>query len=125
VSADLHVQLARQLTQRILAGDVDGVGALYHDELVAWRSHDRRALVRKQALRVVEILARQLRDLRYEDVRIQPTAVGFVQQHVMRCVAPSGEPVEVHVCLVAEVRDGRIARIDEYMDSGQMGPLLR
>jgi ketosteroid isomerase-like protein len=125
MSAELHVRLAQQLTQRILAGDVDGVAELYHDELSAWRSHDKRTLARKQALRVVEILARNLRDLRYEDVRIQPTPVGFVQQHVMRCSAPSGEPVEAHVCLVATVRDGRIYRVEEYMDSAQVAPLLR
>jgi ketosteroid isomerase-like protein len=125
VSAELHVQIARDLTRRILAGDVDGVGELYHDELTAWRSHDLRTLARKQALRVVEILSRQLRELRYEDVRIQPTPDGFVQQHVMRCLSPKGEPVEAHICLVARIRDGRIAHIDEYMDSAQMAPLMR
>jgi ketosteroid isomerase-like protein len=125
LSTDQHVHVARELTRRILAGDVDGVAELYHEDLTAWRSHDRRSLVRKQALRVVEILARQLRELRYEDVRIQPTPTGFVQQHVMRCLSPGGEPVEAHVCLVAEVRDGRILRIDEYMDSAQLAPLTR
>jgi ketosteroid isomerase-like protein len=124
MSAELHAQLARDLTRHILAGDLEGVGRVYHDELTAWRNHDRRTLVRKQALRVVEILGR-LRELRYEDVRIQPTPQGFVQQHVMRCLSPAGEPVEAHVCLVATVRDGRIAHIDEYMDSAQMAPLMR
>lgn len=125
MSAELHVRIARELTQRILAGDVEGVAELYHDDLSAWRSHDCRTLVRKQALRVVEILARQLRELRYEDVRIRPTPDGFVQQHVMRCLSPGGEPVEAHVCLVATLRDGRIAHIDEYMDSAQIAPLAR
>lgn len=120
-----HVILARKLTERIAAGDVDGVAELYHDELTAWRSHDKRSLVRKQALKVVEILSRQLKDLRYEDVRIQPTPTGFVQQHTMRCVSPRGEPVEAHVCMVASVRDGRIFHVDEYMDSAQMAPLMK
>lgn len=124
MSAELHARIARDLTQRILAGDVGGVGELYHDELTAWRSHDLRTLVRKQALRVVEILGR-LSQLRYEDVRIQPTPDGFVQQHVMRCLSPKGEPVEAHVCLVARIRDGRIVHVDEYMDSAQMAPLMR
>lgn len=120
-----HVILARKLTARIEAGDVDGVAELYHDELTAWRSHDKRNLVRKQAIKVVEILGRQLQDLRYEDVRIQPTPSGFVQQHTMRCRSPKGEPVEAFVCMVATVRDGRIFHVDEYMDSAQMAPLMR
>jgi len=120
-----HVILARQLTDRIQAGDVDGVAELYHDELTAWRSHDKRSLVRKQAIKVVEILGRQLQDLRYEDVRIQPTPEGFVQQHTMRCRSPRGEPVEAYVCMVASVRDGRIYHVDEYMDSAQMAPLMK
>jgi ketosteroid isomerase-like protein len=125
MSADPAVAVAQKLTERILAGDVDGVADLYHDDLTAWRSHDGRTLGRKQALRVVEILGRQLRELRYEDVRIQPTPTGFVQQHVMRCLSPRGEPVEAQVCMVATLRDGRILHVDEYMDSAQMAPLMR
>lgn len=120
-----HIRVARQLVDRILAGDVDGVAALYTDDMTACRNSDGRRLARKQALKVVRILTGNLRDLRYEDVRVTPTASGYVQQHTMRCTAPNGQPVEAHVCMIATLRDGKIAHVDEYMDSAQMAPLMQ
>jgi len=119
-----HAALAHQLMSFLLAGDAAAVTSLYHDDFSAWRNFDNRVLTRKQALKIVQILATNLRDLRYDDVRVTPTPQGFVQQHVMRCTAPNGEPVEAHVCMIATVRDGLLLRIDEYMDRAQMGPLM-
>lgn len=120
-----HVALARRLVASILAGDVAGVEALYHDDFSAWRCFDDRTLTRAQALKIVRILTSGLRDLRYDDVRVQPTPTGFVQQHTMRCTSARGEPVAAHVCMVATVVDGKLLRVDEYMDASQMAPLMR
>jgi len=119
-----NVAVAHQLMSFLLAGDAAGVTSLYDDNFSAWRNFDNRVLTRKQALKIVQILAENLRDLRYDDVRITPTATGFVQQHVMRCTAPNGAPVEAHVCMIATLRDGKLLRVDEYMDRAQMGPLM-
>ena len=42
---------------------------------------------------------------------------------VRACYAPDGRPVAAPACVVAEVRDGRIARIEEYLDSSQAAAL--
>ena len=123
-SIDPHVAVADRLNACLLKGDVDGVSALYHDDIIAWRNVDGRGLVKAQALKVVKILATEVRDLRYANVRIQPTETGYVQQHTLRGVSPSGEKVEVHACLVAKVEGNRIRRIDEYMDSAALVPLM-
>lgn len=120
-----HVAVARALTEKLLTGDVDGVGALYHDDAIVWRNLDDRELVKKQMMKVVTFLAKSVKDLRYANVRVQPTPEGFVQQHVLEGIAPSGEPVKAFACLVATLRDGRIARLDEYIDSAQLAPLMK
>lgn len=121
---DEHISLANELRRRIAAGDVKGVDALYHDEAIVWRNIDNRELVKKQMLRVIEFLANQVTDLRYEDVRVQATEEGFVQQHTLKCTAANGTPVEARACLVARVKDGRLIRLDEYLDSAAMAPLM-
>ena len=122
--SDEHIALADELRQRIKAGDVAGVDALYHDDAIVWRNIDNRELVKKQMLRVIEFLAKQVSELRYEDVRVQATDDGYVQQHTLKCIAPSGEPVEARACLVVKVRDGKVVRLDEYLDSAAMVPLM-
>lgn len=118
------LEIAKQLTARTLAGDVDGVGALYHEDAVVWRNFDGRELAKKQVLKVIGILAQNVEGLRYEELRLSATPSGFVQQHVMRGKAPSGAELNVPACLVAQIEDGRIRRLDEYLDSAALAPLM-
>lgn len=120
-----NVEVARALTSRLLAGDVEGVAALYHDDAIVWRNLDDRELVKKQMIKVVTFLSTSVKDIRYSNVRVQATDTGFVQQHVLEGIAPSGAPVKAFACLVATLRDGKIARLDEYIDSAQLAPLMK
>lgn len=119
-----HVTVARALTRALESGDAAAVADLYADDISVFRNFDARTLPKAKVLKVIDFLTRSVVGLRYEDVRITPTERGFVQQHVFRGTSASGEPVAAHVCLLAEVRDGRITRIDEYLDSAQMAPLM-
>ena len=119
-----HVKLANDLRGRIETGDVQGVDALYDDRAIVWRNVDNRELVKKQMLKVIEFLATQVTELRYEDVRVQATDTGYVQQHTLRCIAANGQAVEAHACLVVTVEGGKVLRLDEYLDSAAMAPLM-
>ncbi len=71
-------------------------------------------------------MASNLRDLRYEEVRRQPTPSGFVQQHVLRATLPGGGAFELPACIVIDLDgDGRITRLDEYLDSAAVAVLRR
>ena len=115
--------VARGLIERIEAGDVEGAADFYAEDVVTWRNIDGRELAKPQVLRILGFLA-GLEDLAYEDVRIQETGSGFVQQHVLSCQSPLGEPVRAAACLVGSVESGRLVRLDEYLDSAAMAPLL-
>ena len=121
--SEQHIAAARRLIECVIGGDVAGVGALYHDDIRCWRNLDGRELVKKQALKVVEFLG-TLDELAYEDIRIAATPTGFVQQHTLCCKSPSGEAVRVDACLVGFVEGSQILRIDEYVDSAAMAPLM-
>lgn len=51
-------------------------------------------------------------------------ASGYIQQHVLRGTAPNGVEVAIPACLVVQLRDGLIARLDEYLDSAAVAPLI-
>lgn len=119
------VEVAKKLNACLLSKDLEGAVALYHEDAIVWRNVDGRSLVMRQTRKVLELLLTKVDELRYDDVRIQATERGFVQQHTLRGRAPSGEPVEAHACLVATVEGGRIRRLDEYLDAAAMAPLMR
>jgi ketosteroid isomerase-like protein len=121
----VKLDVARRLIQAIVDGDVAAVADLYADDMIGWRSFDRKELGKKQMLRVIEYLVKNVRDVRYENMRVEPTPTGYVEQHVLHATAPDGTRVEAPACLVVQVRDGRIQRLDEYLDSVAIAPLTR
>ena len=119
-----HAGIAHRLFAAVMAGDVDAVRALYAPDAVVWHNFDDVEQPVEENLRVLLWVSRHIADLRYEDVRCQETATGFVQQHVLRGTTPDGRPVSVAACMVGRVEGGRITRLDEYLDSAHLAPLL-
>ena len=74
-------------------------------------------------LAVLRWLQQNVRDLRYDVVRREELPGGYVQQHVLRGVAPDGSELRVPACMIVTVRDDHIARIDEYLDSAHVRAL--
>jgi ketosteroid isomerase-like protein len=122
MSSQVSLQVAHDLIAAITAGDVHAVDALYHDDALVFQNTTGETLNKKRMLGIIRFLA-QVSELRYEDVRVQPTPTGFVQQHVLCCRSQSGEEVRAHACLVGTVDEGRIRRLDEYLDAASISAL--
>ena len=86
---------------------------------------DNRELVKGQVMKVVSYLAERVRNLAYEEVKVRVTEDGYVQQHVLRGTAPNGEDVHAYACVIVTLEEGRIRRVEEYLDSAQLAPLMR
>ena len=122
-SADECNDLADRLFAAIANGDVDAVADLYADDVVVWHNFDGVEQTRDANLAVLAWLIANVDDLRYEDVQRHTFTSGFVQQHVLRATK-NGHDIEVPSCLVVRVEHGRVARIDEYLDTAHLRPLL-
>ena len=119
-----NAAVADALFAAIEAGDIDGVRALYAPDVEVWHNTDGVVQDAEANLRTLGWVIDNLRDRSYDDVRRQVTDAGFVQQHVLRVTTATGRRVEVPACLVVAVDDGRITRIDEYLDSAQVAQLV-
>ena len=124
MSADDSLQLAERLMAAITAGDVEAVRNIYARDAVIWHNNDGLEQSVDDNLHVLRWVVSNIRSLRYEDIRRQRTASGFVQQHVLRGIAPNGRDLDIRACLICTVSNGRITRLEEYLDSAQIAPLL-
>jgi ketosteroid isomerase-like protein len=116
--------LADALFAAIEVGDIDALrDRCYAPDALVWHNYDGHAQSVEENLRTLRWVTRNVTDLRYEEVRRQVTATGFVQQHVLRGAVADGTDVEVPACLVVTVAGDRITRIDEYLDTAALGPL--
>ena len=92
------------------------VGECLADDVVVWTNFDGAEAGRPKVLKLLAWMASAIPELRYEVVRRESVPGGFVQQHVLRGRAPSGDEIVMPACLVATVVDGRVTRMEEYTD---------
>jgi len=118
------LDFARRFFSAAASGDVTTLRAMYAPDVVIWHAHDQAEQNIEQNLAVLGWIKGNVRDFRYEDVRCQATATGFVEQHTTCGRGPSGAEFRIPACIVVRVADGRITRLDEYLDSAQIAALV-
>jgi ketosteroid isomerase-like protein len=113
---DETLALADRLFRDIEAGDLDDLREIYHPDIVVWANYDDREHDLDGSMRLLGWLCAKLGDRRYDVRRRDVVPGGFVQEHVLRGIAPDGSPVAMPACIIATVADGRITRMHEYLD---------
>ncbi len=104
-------------------GDFATLGSLLAEDLQVHANFLDTPNDRRTTLTVLRWLHANVRDLRYDVVRRDELPDGYVQQHVLRGVAPDGSELRVPACMIVTVRRGCISRIDEYLDSAHVRAL--
>ncbi len=115
--------VAARFFAAIEAGDVEAIRRIYAPDAVVWHNNDEVEQAVEQNLVVLRWVIDHVKGWHYEDVRRSTFEGGFVQQHVGKGVAPSGQPFSMPACIVGRVHDGRVTRIDEYLDSAAVAAL--
>lgn len=113
---DAAIDIARRFFAAIEAGDLDAIAALYAPEMTIWHNIyqvEMSGQVHLDRMRASFLPTYVKR--RYTDVRILRTESGFVQRHIFEAELASGETVRVPSCLICDIHDGYIVRIEEYL----------
>ena len=115
--------VAERFFTAIERGDIDAVRAIYAPDARIWHNFDRKEQTVEENLRVLSWMSRNIANKRYVVERRIAIPGGFLQQHVLHADTAGG-PFEMPACIVVLVNaDGRIARLEEYLDSAQAGRL--
>lgn len=123
-SEPTSLDVADALFEAITSGRPDDVRALYADDAVIWHSHDEAVQTPDENVATLRWAVANLGSMRYTEVRRRSTDGGFVQQHVLRATNRRGDEIAIAACIVCDVSDGRITRLDEYLDSARLSRLM-
>lgn len=97
---------------------VDVLDRLYADDCIVWHNVFGRDTTRDENLEAMRGDKGQRRRT-YNDRTVNAFHDGFVIQYSLNGVQHNGHRGALWICIVGKVRDGKITRIDEYMDSGK------
>jgi ketosteroid isomerase-like protein len=114
-----HRRLCHALFDALETGDVDGVADCYAPDMTMWINMSGETISREANLEAIEKGRGMHRRRLYNDRNIHTFDDGFVVQYTTHVVAHNGTEVPLSACLVAEVRDGLISKLFEYLDTTQ------
>ncbi len=116
--------LAERLTRAYEENDSDAITACYTPDARIWHNFDGAEQTVEEQLGATRWLNERLKDLKYEIVSRRFFDGGYVQQYVVHgTLADGGEAFRMPTCMNVTVRDGRIAELQEYLDSAHLKPL--
>jgi uncharacterized protein len=117
-------RLVERFFAAVEAGDLDTVRALYAPDARIWHNDDLREQPVADNLKLLRALHRVVSEPRYEILRRVAVPGGVYQQHVLRGRLPDGAEVAVHAAMYLAISGGLITRIEEYLDSAALAPLV-
>ncbi|WP_418064283.1 nuclear transport factor 2 family protein [Pimelobacter simplex] len=113
------IDLADRFFAAAAAHDLDAVRALYADDARIWHNWDDHEQDVDENLATLGSLPQRYDRFDYDAVRTVALPDGFVRQHDI-VVARGDRSARVPAILRGYVADGRITRIEEYFDLGQL-----
>ena len=100
--------------------NVDKFQTILSDDFVMWYNFDPVDHTREQFLDILRSAHKMFDNQVNEDTRITLTTDGFVIQATMTGVL-NNKKISAPYCLIAQVKDGKVVRGDEYFDVSQLG----
>ena len=120
--AELTEAEMNDVADRLLAGigtaDEALVRQVYAPDARIWHNFDQREQTVDENLVTLHDLHRRAQHLQYTEIRRFLSPGGFVQQHVLTGEAKGG-PLHMPAMIRFWVDDGRITRLEEYLDTRQ------
>ena len=116
-----HRALCHALFDAIEAEDLEAMRRCYAPEMVLWFNVTGQEVTGEDTI-AAQIEGRKIQRRRtYDDRVINTFDDGFVVQYTCNVVLHDGRRRALSACTVAEVHDGLIVRLSEYLDSSKFG----
>ena len=119
-----HIDLAEALFKAFANGDAATVRALCSTDLKAFQNLN--PPVNLDALLAFAVAVKQLvPDFHYANARRTATPSGFIEEHTVSGTLPDGSKLKIAACVVADVSEGKISNLREYVDAAAAQGLLK
>jgi ketosteroid isomerase-like protein len=116
-------ELATQFYHALTSGDTATCGRLFGGDAVVWHNYDLAEKSPAEALAPVAAMSAYAP--RFELVERVMVPGGWVQQHRFHFLFPDGDTRVLAALQRVHIRDGLIVRVDEYMDTAQLGAIIQ
>ena len=109
-------EFAAHFVDAVQRGDAEAMRACYAPDGVIWHNTNGEQSL-DDNVKALNWFVQTLPDRKYNVLRREVIPNGFVQQHILSATLPNGEAWQMDACVVVSLENGKIKRLDEYLDS--------
>lgn len=110
------LDLARQYMAYVQAEDVPGARSCLHPDARIWHNYDGVTQTVDENMATLAYLLEKSTGLKYDIHRLEEIKGGYLQLHTLNLMAKSGDVLSTEALALISVKDGKIIRIDEWLD---------
>lgn len=111
------LQLIEAFFAALEAEDQDKAASFYADDVIVWHNADKREKDKAHSLAILKAVFGLLKKPNYEVLRREPITGGVLQTHILHATMPDGSPFAIHAAIVFECANGKITRLEEFVDA--------
>jgi uncharacterized protein len=104
-------------------GDEEALDRLYDDEVAIWHNFTGKSMDKQSNMSALLKLA-SVGTAKYKVLEKHVAGDRVVQRHILEVSTRSGNRMSIPAAIFLTIRNGRIVRIDEYIDSAHVVPGL-
>ncbi len=98
--------------------------AVIADGATAWHNFDEIDMPLEDTFGSVRMIREKVPDFRFDGQRFHTAGDVTVAQYTLRGTLPGGAEAAAPACLVVHTSGDRVTRIEEYLDTAQLAPIL-
>jgi ketosteroid isomerase-like protein len=117
-------ELAKGFLRSIAARDLGAMRELLDDDAVFWTNVTMTDTDKETRLQRIALEFKTFDTFTFEDERIDDFGNGFVIRARAKGSLPGGISFGFPICIVGDSRNGRIRRLEEYLDPAAVTPIL-
>jgi ketosteroid isomerase-like protein len=118
-------QVANRLVEAIARGDADAMSDIFTADATIWHSTDQIEMSLPELQNMLRAIS-SIATAEVAETGLRETSDGFVLTLKSTYQLKSGESTTFHAAQVVQLSpDGKITRVDEYLDNAGLDPLIR
>lgn len=119
-----YQEIAEKWSSLLPNKDAEIISEIYHEDAETWHNYDRKNMSMEEISELVQVIFRSFENIGFTNIKRSITETGFVQQHDIVGTHVNGATLNVAACVVVTINDGKISRLEEYIDPAPVFSVL-
>lgn len=118
------LEFARNFVTYLETGDYENARASYQPDCKIWHSYNNHTQNVDENLDLLEQMLGASQKIEYLINRLEEIEGGYLQHHTLRMTAKDGKNYSTEACLLATLKDGKLADIKEWINAKPLAPIF-